>query len=177
MSLAYLYNIARRPVFNIGDYVAILEDKFMNSTSGVLGKMSDRRVGEVTAIFLDQCVQVRYGSETNKFMYDSKCLGYVSVTLKPTATTVGVLGQPSEEKLGSIKSWSNFGTGDTVIVKVKETSADSTSYNVSDLIFHITTTKPLYGSKKDSRMMGGSKRKTVRRSRTKNFFTRFMSRV
>jgi hypothetical protein len=181
MSFAYLHNLSERLEFYKGTFVALIDDRFLDKTDGVLGKTSDRRVGEVTNSILNQCVEVQYGvvrgQEKNTSLYDQRSLGYVSVTLKPTAPADGILGHPSEQKVGYIKHWSAWGTGDTVLIQTNETALNGHTYKVSDLAFHITTRKPVYGEKKDSRMIGGARRKTVRRSRTKNFFTRFMSRV
>jgi hypothetical protein len=149
----------------------------MGSKKEVLGKVSDLRVGEVTEVLNDQCVNVRFGSQTSIGTYDQKCLGYVSVTLKEGGFEGGMLGAPAEQKVGYIKSWSNWGLGDAVLIKLKET-APANNYKVSDLKFHITTVPPLYGSRVDaSQMKGGAKRKTIRRPRTKSFFTRFFRRV
>jgi hypothetical protein len=179
---AYVLNIATRKGFAVGDYVALIDDRLNQSTSSTLGKFSDHRVGEVTKVLSNQCVEVRYGSATSIGIYDQKCLGYVSVTLKEGSSAPGSLGSPAEQKVGSIKAWSTYGMGDTVLIKVNDSDPPSkyTTYKVSDLNFHITTVPPIYGTKMDqSRMMGGSsaKRKTIRRSRTKNFFTRFFRRV
>ena len=176
--LAYVLSIASRLDFSVGDFVALIDDKLNpNNEGNVLGRASDHRVGEITRIISSQCVEVRYGSETNVGAYDAKCLGHVSVTLKEGGSDTGMLGAPSEKKVGYIKSWSNFGQGDTVLVKLKQT-APANNYKASDLIFYITTNKPIYGARLDAtQMSGGSKRKTMRRSRTKSFFTRFLSRV
>lgn len=179
---AYILSIALRKGFAVGDYVALIDDRLNQSTSNVLGKFSDHRVGEVTKVLSNQCVEVRYGSATSIEIYDQKCLGYVSVTLKESSSASGTLGSPAEKKVGYIKAWSNYGMGDTVLIKLNESDPPTkvTNYRVSDLNFHITSVPPIYGTKIDqSRMMGGNsvKRKTLRRSRTKNFFTRFFRRV
>jgi hypothetical protein len=179
-NFAYLMYVGMRANFAVGDYVALLDDT-LNTTpdaTNVLGKFADHNVGEIMSIVSTECVEVRFGSDRNIGIYDVKSLGFVSVTLAPSAPSTGVLKTPSEQKVGYIKAWSNYGKGDTVLVTAG--ALPSTSYKVCDLMFHITVHRPPanYTLSKE-KMKGGSyiKRKTVKRTQTKAFFTRFLKRV
>lgn len=176
--LAYVVNLGLRPTLHVGDHVALIDDRLnVDNPINVLGKASDHRIGQVTKLVSHQCVEVRYGSEKSFGVYDQKSLGLVSVTLKEGARENGVLLRPSLKKVGILNQISNFGQGDSFFVR-GDNPLHQTIYKKSELLFHITTTLPAQGSTfNSSTMKGGSKRKTIRRPRTKAFFTRFLSRV
>lgn len=172
MSLTDYSNLVRlsQKTFTVGSRVHIYHDSFIHNVSNnVLGTYDDHRVGKVVKIE-EPCVHVQYGSETNIGIYDIASLAFVTVRLKPTATTTtGSLGLPTQNRVGFITDWSDFGTGKSVKI-YNPVSVKETAYDVSELEFLVRESNLGFLSR-------GGRRVTLRNKKGSSLFTRFLKRV
>ena len=172
MSIRDYINLSYLAIKEVGDYVHIYHDSFIhNVKNNVLGRYDDHIIGKIVKIE-GPCAHVQFGSENNIGIYDMASLANVSITLKATAVTkTGSLGNPITKILGQIQEWSNFGKGDTVLVKGPTTTS---SYPVSDLEFRPVARfdLPLVTS-----VRGGSRRVTLRNKKLPSSYTRLIKRV
>ena len=177
MSIQDYTNIQNLGAKYVGQYVHIYHDSFIHNVSNnVLGRYDDHNVGKIVEV-KDGCALVQYGAENNIGIYDVQSLGLVDVSLKSTATIkTGTLGNPSENKKGTILEWSNFGKGDKVKVSVVGLLNPPSIYDTVDLIFHIPSpTNPSVVFVQ--RQAGGNRRITLRKKKLPSYYTRLLKRV
>jgi hypothetical protein len=169
MSIRDYINLSYLAIKDVGDYVHIYHDSFIhNVKNNVLGRYDDHSIGKIVKKE-GPCAHVQFGSENNIGIYDMASLANVVITLKNTAVTkTGSLGNPIAKILGQIQEWSNFGKGDTVLVKGPTTTS---SYPVSDLEFRPMARFDIPSTR------GGSRRVTLRKKKLPSSYTRLIKRV